>query len=216
MKILALTGSIGMGKSTTAQMFRELGVPVHDADATVHALYLGPAVPIVEALFPGTTRDGMVDRVELSRRVIGNQTELKRLEAAIHPLVRDEERNFIAESRASGAKFVVLDIPLLFETGGDNRVDGVIVVSAAPEEQRRRVLARPGMTEEKFEAILARQVPDAEKRRRADFLVLTDTGMDDARRQVEEIVRQVGSGAWQKQLTKAGRYTVHVSRHPES
>jgi dephospho-CoA kinase len=189
MKVYALTGSIGMGKSTTAAMFRELGVPVHDADAAVHELYAGRAVPVVEALFPGTTANGVVDRTLLSARVIGNEPAMRALEAAIHPMVREEEAHFLRQARAAGAPFVILDIPLLFEKGGEKRVDGVIVVTADAAEQRRRVLARPGMTAEKFEAILARQTPDAEKRARADFIVTTDAGLDDARRQVAEIVR---------------------------
>ncbi len=196
MIILALTGSIGMGKSTTAAMFRDLGVPVHDADATVHALYSGRAVPVIEALFPGSTHDGVVDRVELSRRVLGNTEALKRLEAAVHPMVREAEIAFLDAARAGGADLVVLDIPLLFENGGEKRVDGVVVVTAAPEEQRRRVLARPGMTAEKFESILARQTPDAQKREKADFLVLTDDGMEAARTRVAEIVDAVRSGRW--------------------
>ncbi len=194
MKVYALTGSIGMGKSTTAAMFREFGIPVHDADAAVHALYAGRAVPVVEALFPGTTRDGVVDRALLSDRVIGNEAALRKLEEAVHPLVREEEARFLREAKAAGAPFVILDIPLLFEKGGEKRVDGVIVVTAEPQEQRRRVLARPGMSPEKFEAILARQTPDAQKRNRADFIVTTDNGFDDARRQVGAIVERLRAG----------------------
>jgi dephospho-CoA kinase len=194
MKVYALTGSIGMGKSTTAAMFRELGVPVHDADAAVHALYAGRAAPAVEALFPGTTRDGVVDRTLLSTRVVGNEEAMRKLEAVVHPMVREEEARFLREARNSGAPFVILDIPLLFEKGGEKRVDGVIVVTADAAEQRRRVLSRPGMTAEKFEAILARQTPDAQKRARADFIVATDAGLDDARRQVREIVERLRVG----------------------
>jgi dephospho-CoA kinase len=196
MKVLALTGSIGMGKSTTAQMFRDLAVPVHDADAAVHALYSGRAAPLVEALFPGTTRDGVVDRALLSAQVIGNEAAMRKLEAVIHPMVREEEAQFLKASSANGAPFVILDIPLLFEKGGEKRVDGVIVVTASAEEQRRRVLSRPGMTVEKFEAILARQTPDAQKRAMADFIVSTDDGLDAARAQVENIVSRIKAGDW--------------------
>lgn len=194
MKVYALTGSIGMGKSTTAAMFRDLGIPVHDADAAVHALYAGRAVPVVEALFPGTTRDGVVDRALLSGRVIGNEEAMRKLEEAVHPLVREEEARFLREAKAAGAPFVILDIPLLFEKGGESRVDGVIVVTADAAEQRRRVLARPGMSPEKFEAILARQTPDAQKRARAHFIVTTDNGIEDARRQVEAIAERLRAG----------------------
>jgi dephospho-CoA kinase len=196
MKVIGLTGSIGMGKSTTAQMFRDLGIPVYDADAAVHELYRGEAVPVVEALFPDTTRDGVVDRAALSQRVLADQPALKRLEAAIHPLVRSKEESFLSKARASDAPFAILDIPLLYETGGEARVDGVIVVTADADEQERRVLARPGMTIEKFRAILARQVPDATKRIRADFVIDTGHGMDNARRQVGEIASQIRSGSW--------------------
>ncbi len=191
MKIYALTGSIGMGKSTTAAMFREHGIPVHDADAAVHALYAGRAAPLIEALFPGTTRDGVVDRTLLSARVVGNEDAMRKLEALVHPMVREEEAKFLREAKAAGAPFVILDIPLLFEKGGEKRMDGVIVVTADAAEQRRRVLSRPGMTAEKFEAILARQTPDAQKRTMADFLVTTDGGLDDARRQVAGIVARL-------------------------
>lgn len=194
MKVYALTGSIGMGKSTTAAMFREHGIPVHDADATVHVLYAGRATPLIEELFPGTTRDGVVDRALLSARVVGNEDAMRRLEALVHPMVRDEEARFLRDAKNAGAPFVILDIPLLFEKGGEKRVDGVIVVTADAAEQRRRVLSRPGMTAEKFEAILARQTPDAQKRSRADFIVTTDKGLDDARRQVGEIVGRLRQG----------------------
>jgi dephospho-CoA kinase len=189
MMILGLTGSIGMGKSATAAMFRELGVPVHDSDAAVHALYAGRAAPLVEAAFPGTTRDGVVDRAALGARVIGDRAQMARLEAIVHPLVRAEEAAFLDAARARGARLVVLDIPLLFETGGDGRVDAVAVVSAPPEVQAARVLARPGMTVEKFQAILAKQTPDAEKRRRAHVVIDTSRGFDAARRQVRDLVR---------------------------
>jgi len=196
MIILGLTGSIGMGKSTTAAMFADLGIPVHDADASVHALYSGKAVPVIETIFPGTTEDGAVDRKKLGERVLGDQQAMKKLEAAIHPLVREEEMAFLEKARSNGADIVLLDIPLLFETGGDARVNGVVVVTAPPEVQRARVLARPGMSEEKFEAILARQTPDTKKRAKADFLVDTSRGMDDARQQVRNIVETIRGGEW--------------------
>jgi dephospho-CoA kinase len=191
MFVLGLTGSIGMGKSTTAQMFREAGVAVHDADATVHRLYEGEAVPLIEAAFPGSTADGKIDRTRLAQRVLGDAAALQRLEALVHPLVRRAEEKFLADASARGDKLVVLDIPLLYETGAEGRVDAVAVVSAGEEQQRERVLARPGMTPEKFEAILAKQVPDTEKRRRADFVVDSSKGMDVARAQVNEILRAV-------------------------
>jgi dephospho-CoA kinase len=188
MIVLGLTGSIGMGKSTTARMFADAGVPVHDSDETVHRLYSGTAAPLVEAAFPGTVRDGVVDRAELARHVLGRPEALARLEAIVHPLVRADADAFVARHRAAGAPLVVLDIPLLFETGGRGRVDKVAVVTADPEIQRRRVLARPGMTQAKFGAILAKQVPDAEKRRRADYLIDTGLGMESAREAVAAII----------------------------
>ncbi len=191
MIIVGLTGSIGMGKSTTAKMFTEAGVPVHDADATVHRLYSGRAAPLIEEAFPGTTADGIVDREKLSAAVLGKPEELRKLEHIIHPLVREEELAFIESQRQARSPVVVLDIPLLFETGGDSRVDRIVVVSASPEIQRERVLARDGMTEEKFEAILSRQVPDAEKRERADFIVDSGAGMEPARKQVHAIIAQL-------------------------
>ncbi|TPI75432.1 dephospho-CoA kinase [Mesorhizobium sp. B2-8-9] len=191
MIVLGLTGSIGMGKSTTAKMFAEAGVPVHDSDETVHRLYSGKAAPLVEAAFPGTTQAGAVDRVKLAEKVLADPAALKRLEAIIHPLVRADADAFLAKHRAAGARLAVLDIPLLFETGGRNRVDKVVVVSASPEIQRERVLARPGMSEEKFSSILARQVPDAEKRRQADFIIDTGHGFDAARKAVEAIVAEL-------------------------
>ncbi len=191
MIVLGLTGSIGMGKSTTARMFVDAGVPVHDSDDTVHRLYAGIAAPLVEASFPGTVRDGVVDRGELTKRVLGKPEALARLEAIVHPLVRADADAFLARYRAAGARLAVLDIPLLFETGGRSRVDKVAVVTADPEIQRQRVLARPGMTEEKFGAILAKQVPDAEKRRLADFVIDTGLGMDGARSAVGRIVAEL-------------------------
>ncbi|MBZ9661611.1 dephospho-CoA kinase [Mesorhizobium sp. ESP-6-4] len=191
MIVLGLTGSIGMGKSTTAKMFAEAGVPVHDSDETVHRLYSGKAAPLVEAAFPGTTQVGAVDRVKLAEKVLADPAALKRLEAIIHPLVRADADAFLATHRAAGARLAVLDIPLLFETGGRNRVDKVVVVTASPEIQRERVLVRPGMSEEKFSSILARQVPDAEKRRLADFIIDTGHGFDAARKAVEAIVAEL-------------------------
>lgn len=189
MWVLGLTGSIGMGKSATARMFRALGVPVHDADASVHALYRGAAVGPVEAAFPGVARDGVIDRVALGARVLGDAEAMKRLEAIVHPLVREAETAFLTKARESGAGLAVLDIPLLFETGGDRRVDAVAVVSASKDVQRERVLAREGMTDEKFATILAKQMPDAEKRRRAHFVIDTGRGFAAAAHQVEGIVR---------------------------
>jgi dephospho-CoA kinase len=193
MLILGLTGSLGMGKSTTARFFAEEGVPVHDADAVVHRLYEGEAAAAIEAEFPGTTAAGKVDRNKLAARVLGDAAALKRLEAIVHPLVQAAERRLIAEARARGEKIAVLDIPLLFETGGEKRVDAVVVVSAPPEVQHARVLERPGMTMEKLEAILARQMPDAEKCRRADFVVDTSQGFEAARAQVRAILDTVAT-----------------------
>jgi dephospho-CoA kinase len=193
MFILGLTGSVGMGKSTSAGFFADAGVPVHDADAVVHRLYEGAAVPAIEAAFPGTTGAGKVDRNKLAARVLGDDAALKRLEAIIHPLVQEAEVRTLTDAQARGEKVVVLDIPLLFETGGDRRVDAVVVVSAPADVQRARVLGRPGMTEEKFAAILAKQMPDAEKRRRADFIVDTSRSLDEARAQVRAILDAVAT-----------------------
>ncbi|TIP01504.1 MAG: dephospho-CoA kinase [Mesorhizobium sp.] len=191
MIVLGLTGSIGMGKSATAKMFAEAGVPVHDSDETVHRLYAGKAAPLVEAAFPGTTEAGVVDRVKLASQVLGDPAALKKLESIIHPLVRADADAFLARHRAAGARLAVLDIPLLFETGGRNRVDKVVVVTASPEIQRERVLARPGMSEEKFLSILAKQVPDAEKRRHADFIIDTGNGFEAARKAVEAVIGEL-------------------------
>lgn len=186
--LLGLTGSIGMGKSTTSEMFRAEGVPVYDADQAVHRLYSGAAAPEIEAAFPGVVVAGVVDRARLSAAVLGEPEALARLEAIIHPLVRAEEQGFLAQCRKEGAAVAVLDIPLLFETGGESRCDAVVVVTAPAAVQRARVLARPGITEDKLEAILARQMPDVEKRRRAHFLVDTARGLLAARRQVHSIL----------------------------
>ena len=191
MIILGLTGSIGMGKSTTAKMFADAGVPVSDADRMVHALYAGAAVPHIEKAFPGTVSDGVVDRDKLAATVLGDPARLRELEAIVHPLVRAETDAFVERHRQAGAPLIVLDIPLLFETGGKDRVDRILVVTAPADVQRERVLSRPGMTEEKFEAILAKQVPDAEKRRRADFVIDTSRGMDAAREDVLRIVAEL-------------------------
>jgi dephospho-CoA kinase len=191
MIVLGLTGSIGMGKSATARMFAEAGVPVHDSDETVHRLYAGTAAALVEAAFPGATQSGVVDRVKLAAKVLGDPAALKKLEAIIHPLVRADADAFLAGHRAAGAPLAVLDIPLLFETGGRKRVDKVVVVTAPADIQRARVLARPGMSEAKFEAILAKQVPDAEKRRQADFVIDTGQGFEAARKAVEAIVAEL-------------------------
>jgi dephospho-CoA kinase len=193
MFILGLTGSLGMGKSTTARFFAEEGVPVHDADAVVHRLYEGEAAAAIETAFPGTTSGGKVDRTRLAARVLGDGAALARLEAIVHPLVQGTERRLVAEAKARGETVAVLDIPLLFESGADRRVDAVVVVSAPPDVQRARVLERPGMTVEKLEAILARQMPDAEKRARADFVVDTSQGFDAARAQVRAILAAVAT-----------------------
>lgn len=189
MKLVGLTGSIGMGKSTAAKAFAALGLPVHSADDAVHGLYAGRAAPQVEALFPGTVENGTVDRGRLSARVLNDPEALRALEALIHPMVREEEESFLARARRSGASAAILDIPLLFETGRDAAMDEIVVVSAPPQVQRERVLARPGMSAEKFEAILARQVPDADKRRRATHVVCTDGPIGETRARLHQIAR---------------------------
>jgi dephospho-CoA kinase len=191
MFILGLTGSLGMGKSTTAKFFAEEGVPVHDADAAVHELYAGEAAPLVEKAFPGTTAGGKVDREKLGKAVLGDPAAMKKLEQIVHPLVRQAEQRFLREAERAGAKVAVLDIPLLFETGGDKRCDAVVVVLAPPAVQRQRAFERPGMTEEKFQALLAKQMPDTEKRARADFVVDSSKGFEAAHQQVREILRKV-------------------------
>lgn len=195
MLLIGLTGSIGMGKSETAKMFRALGVPVYDADAAVHALYEkgGKAVEPIRAAFPSAIVDDAVDRKALSRCVLGLPDEMRKLEAIVHPLVGDAQVTFLRESLAAGHRMAVLDIPLLYETGGEARVDVVVVVSAPYDLQKTRVLARPDMDEAKFAAIHAKQVPDAEKRARADFIVESDKGLDDARAQVAAIVEALKS-----------------------
>jgi dephospho-CoA kinase len=193
MFVLGLTGSLGMGKSTTAAMFAEEGVPVHDADAAVHELYEGEAVKAIEAAFPGTTAGGKVDRDKLGQRVLGDAAAMKKLEQIVHPLVRQAEQRFLADAERSGAPVAVLDIPLLFETGAQARCDAVAVVSAPAELQRARAFERPGMTESKFQAILAKQMSDAGKRARADFVVDTGQGFEHARAQVRDILKQVAT-----------------------
>jgi dephospho-CoA kinase len=190
MLVIGLTGSIGMGKSTTLAMFEALGLPVYDADAEVHALYAkgGAAVGPVEEAFPGVVREGAVDRQALAARVLGDDAALQRLQAVVYPLMRGRPA-FLAKAEAAGCDLAVVDVPLLFETGGESGVDAVVVASAPADLQRERVLARPGMTDERFQAILAKQIPDAEKRARADFVVETGTGLEDAREQVAQIVR---------------------------
>ncbi|MEP0707968.1 MAG: dephospho-CoA kinase [Parvibaculum sp.] len=190
MLLIGLTGSIGMGKSETAKMFRALGVPVYDADAAVHKLYDkgGKAVEPIRAAFPSAVVEGAVDRKALSRAVLGLPDEMKKLEAIVHPLVGEAQIEFLKENMAAGHEMAVLDIPLLYETGGETRVDVVVVVSAPYDIQKTRVLARPDMDEAKFAAIHAKQTPDAEKRERADFIVESDKGLDHAREQVSAIV----------------------------
>jgi dephospho-CoA kinase len=190
MLILGLTGSIGMGKSTTAKLFAEAGVPVYDADAAVHMLYEGEAVPAIEAAFPGTTLNGKVDRNKLSARVVHDPAAIKRLEQIVHPMLGASRQKFLDDAERSGAPVAVVDVPLLFETGGEKRVDAVVVVTTTPEIQRQRILARDNMTSEKLDAILARQLPDAEKRRRADFVVDTSDGTDPVRLRIRDILNE--------------------------
>lgn len=212
MLLIGLTGSIGMGKSTTAAMFREHGVPVYDADAAVHDLYDvgGAAVGPVEAAFPGVVQGGAVDRELLRQRVLGDPEALKRLNAIVHPLVGQDRLGFFETAKAQGADMVVLDIPLLYETGGDARMDAVVVVSAPAAMQRERVLARPGMTPDRFDAILAQQMADAEKRARAHYVVDTGQGLEPARTQVTEIVNALRAQA----AAKAGPAPVEAKTEP--
>jgi dephospho-CoA kinase len=189
MIVLGLTGSVGMGKSATAKMFADEGVPVFDADAAVHRLYEGEATPLIGAAFPGTVSAGRVDRERLSQAVVGNNEAFARLEAIIHPLVQKAREDFLIAAKAKGAKVAVLDIPLLFETGGERKVDKIVVVSAPQTVQKERVLARRGMTDAKFGAIVAKQMPDSEKRRRADFVIDTSRGFEAARKDVRAILR---------------------------
>ena len=188
MIVLGLTGSIGMGKSTTAKLFAEAGVPVYDADATVHMLYEGEAVPAIEAAFPGTTVAGKVDRNKLSARVVHDPAAMKRLEEIVHPMLGASRQKFLHDAEQSGAPVAVVDVPLLFETGGEKRVDAVVVVTTTPQIQRQRILERPNMTDEKLNAMLARQMPDAEKRKRANFVVDTSHGLDPVRARIRDIL----------------------------
>jgi len=191
MLVAGLTGSIGMGKSTVAGRLRALGIPVCDADAEVHKLYEGAAVPAVEAAFPGTTVDGRVDRAKLSAKVVHDPAAIKQLEQIVHPMLGASRKKFLEEAERSGVPVVVMDIPLLFETGGEKRVDAVVVVTTSPEAQRERILARGTMTNEALDAILARQLPDAEKRKRADFVVDTSHGLDPVRTAIRDILAEV-------------------------
>ena len=194
MIVVGLTGSIGMGKSTTARMFADAGIPVNDADAVVHDLYRSEAVAPIGDAFPGSIRNGMVDRQELARQLAESPAKFRSLEAIVHPLVRRREGEFVEANRVAGAEMVVLDIPLLFEVGSEDRVDVVVVVTCDPQIQRARVLARPGMTEEKLNMILSRQIPDQEKRLRADFLIDTGRGLEAARQRVDEVIAALQSG----------------------
>jgi dephospho-CoA kinase len=189
--VLCLTGSLGMGKSRTASFFAEAGVPVHDSDAVVHALYEAEAVPLIERAFPGATAAGQVDRAKLAAMVIGDAAAMAKLEAIVHPLVAAVRDRFLADAQACGAPVVVLDVPLLFETGGERGCDAVVVISAPVQLQRQRAFERPGMTEEKFAALVAKQMPDAEKRRRADFIVDSSQSFEHARAQVRDILQAV-------------------------
>jgi dephospho-CoA kinase len=193
MIILGLTGSIAMGKSTTAKLFAEAGVPVYDADATVHRLYEGEAAPAIEAAFPGTTVNGKVDRARLSAQVVHDPAAMKRLEGIVHPMLGASRQKFLDDAERAGAPVAVVDVPLLFETGGEKRVDAVVVVTTTSHNQRQRILARENMTGEKLDAILARQLPDAEKRKRADFVVDTSNGLDPVRNQIRDILDQAAN-----------------------
>jgi dephospho-CoA kinase len=190
MRVLGLTGSIGMGKSTTAKLFAEAGVPVYDADATVHEIYQGEAAPAIEAAFPGTTVDGKVDRARLSAKVVHDPAAIRQLEQIVHPMLKAYHQKFLDDAERSGAPVAVVDVPLLFETGGEKRVDAVVVVTTSPENQRKRILARGTMTKEALDALLARQMPDPEKRKRADFVVDTSHGLDPVRARIRDILDQ--------------------------
>jgi dephospho-CoA kinase len=193
MFVLGLTGSLAMGKSSAARFFANEGVPVHDADATVHRLYEAEAAPVIEAAFPGTTAGGKVDRSKLAARVADDPAALQRLEGIVHPMVQAAEGEFLAAAEAAGAKIAVLDIPLLYETGGDKRVDAVVVVSAPAEVQRTRILGRDGIPLDQLEALLARQMPDAEKRQRADFVVDTSGRLEATHAQLRKVLRAVAT-----------------------
>ena len=190
MIVLGLTGSIGMGKSTTATLFAEAGVPVYDADAAVHRLYESEAAPAIEAAFPGTTAQGKVDRNKLSARVVHDSAAMRKLEEIVHPMLGASRQKFLNDAEQSGAPVAVVDVPLLFETGGEKRVDAVVVVTTTAELQRERTLTRSNMTEEKLAALLARQMPDAEKRKRAHFVVDTSHGLDPVRARIKDILAE--------------------------
>ena len=194
MFVLGLTGSIGMGKSTTAEIFRRLGIAVHDSDATVHALYRGEAAPLVEAAFPGTVQDGCVDRKLLAAHVLRDPDAIKRLETIVHPLVRASRAAFMEEAKARGDRIVVVDIPLLYETEAESEVDAVLLVTAPEAVQKERIATREGMTPQKLAAILAKQMPDAEKRRRADFILDTSKGPAEAERQISQLLDRLSGG----------------------
>jgi dephospho-CoA kinase len=189
--VLCLTGSLGMGKSTAAKFFAEEGVAVHDSDATVHALYEGEATPLIEAAFPGSTGGGKVDRNKLAAMVLNDKAALARLEAIVHPMVTASREKFLANAQGRGEKIVVFDVPLLFETKAERGCDAVVVVSAPPEIQRKRAFERPGMTDDKLAAILAKQMPDTEKRGRANFIVDSSQSFDHTRAQIRDILRKV-------------------------
>ena len=189
MFILGLTGSIGMGKTATAAIFRKEGVPVHDSDAAVHALYKGKAVPVIERAFPGVVHDGIVDRMLLGARVRDDPVAMRRLEALVHPMVREDRAAFVRAAALAGQKIVVLDVPLLFETGADKEVDATVVVSAPEAVQKERLYKRPGMTPEWLAVIMSKQMPDAEKRHRAQFIIDTSKGFAEAESQVRSILR---------------------------
>jgi len=191
MIILGLTGSIGMGKSTTARLFAEAGVPVYDADATVHQIYAGEAAAAVEAAFPGTTVDGKVDRAKLSARVVHDQAAMRKLEQIVHPMLVAHRERFLEEAKRADAPVVVMDVPLLFETGGEQAVDAVVVVTTSAENQRERIRARGTMGDDALDAILKRQLPDAEKRKRADYVVDTSHGLDPVRERIRDILAAV-------------------------
>ena len=191
MIILGLTGSIGMGKSTTAKLFAEAGVPVYDADATVHHIYAGEAAPEVEAAFPGTTVNGKVDRAKLSARVVHDPAAMRQLEQIVHPMLVAHRQKFLEEAKRAGAPVVVMDVPLLLETGGEQAVDAVVVVTTSAENQRERIRARGTMGDDALEAILKRQMPDAEKRKRADYIVDTSHGLDPVRERIRDILADV-------------------------
>jgi dephospho-CoA kinase len=191
MIVAGLTGSIGMGKSTVAAYLRDQGIPVLDADKIVHDLYAGEAVPLIEAVFPGTSRDGVVDRAALAAKVVASPDELKKLEAIIHPRVRAAEWGFLLEEHDGGSDIAVLEIPLLFETAPRTLFDAIIVVSAPPGIQRARLMARPGITDEKLDALIARQLPDADKRAKADFVVDTGVPLEDTYRQIDAVLKEI-------------------------